>query len=190
MSKTLKKSMDEIDKTDYDHITNLLENYDLLITVEKHHRLPRPFQRQHDMNKNNEEIEKERLRYNRAHVHQLRMRFDKSHVERRKSADFPKLLKFTNMMVYGRSLATYVIYQLAAKQSDGLWRILAYILQQVPTATAIALLNQYKTKLIKVQDVDNLDLVMSSVIQSSTYTVACSLYLRFVVFSLQILPFF
>eukprot|EP01083_Nonionella_stella_P075424 205042_1 len=174
LNETLKKNQKEDLRTVQSHVTDLFENYDLLITVEKHHPLPKPFKGRDD---DPERMAKELIEYNRTHVHQLRMRFDKSKVNRNKSADFPKSIKFANFLIYGESLATFVIHQLSAKQSDALWLVLSYIMGQIPTTTAIALLELHRLQLLKVQKVDNLEMVLSVVVQSSTYNVATALYL-------------
>eukprot|EP01084_Bolivina_argentea_P005268 9958_1 len=172
LNETLRRNEKDDVRTVYNYVTDLLENYDLLITVEKHRALPKPFE-----NENTDEINRQIIQLNRTHIHQIRMRWDKSKKKRNKSSDFPKSIKFCNTMIYGKSLATFIIYQLSAKQSDALWLVLAFILQQMATTSAIKILEKYKITLLKVQDVDNLDRVLSSVVQSSTYTVATALYL-------------
>ena len=169
LSETLKnKEKESMTPSIHDYVVCCLDNYDLLITVGKHHKLPKPFE-----GLTIDEINQELIKLNRTHIHQQRMR------KRSKPLDFPKALQRANLLIYGESLASFVLHQLSTRQSNSLWQILAFILQSIPTATAISLLNTYQHMMVKVQDVNHLDLALSAIIQSATYSVATALYLRY-----------
>ena len=63
------------------------------------------------------------------------------------------------------------------KQLPALWRLLAYISMEMSTLKAIKLLSAHRKDLAKAKNVDDLDLVCTSVIKASTYPINTALYM-------------
>ena len=83
------------------------------------------------------------------------------------------------MIIYGPCLAKYVIQQLLSKQLESLWLTLAFVISGLTATTSLQIVEEHRTDLAKVKEMENLDLVLTSMIEAADYTVAMSLYLRF-----------
>eukprot|EP01084_Bolivina_argentea_P089265 161095_1 len=91
--------------------------------------------------------------------------------------NIPRLVQYANMNIYGESLYIFVTQQLQTKQWDVLWLLLAFIASSMDTTKSLELLNKNSDILCKVKDITHLDVLCTSMIESSDFAIAMSLYL-------------
>ena len=101
-----------------------------------------------------------------------------------KFKDIPQSIQYADVTIYGPCLAKYVIQQLLSKQLESLWLTLAYITSGLAATTSLELVEEHRTDLAKVKEMEHLDLVLTSMIEAADYTIAMSLYLRYAFFFL------
>lgn len=92
-------------------------------------------------------------------------------------ADIPISIQYCDTSIYGVSLWEFVMQQLLTKQTYALWLLLAYFSMEIPTITAIELLQAHIADIAKVKDLEHLELVCSAVIENSEYPIATALHL-------------
>ena len=100
----------------------------------------------------------------------------------------PCEIKTADMLVYGVSLAQFVIFQLTRTKLDALWLVLRYILNEVRSLDAVRIL-MYKDNwrnLLRMNDTSDLDSLLLSILQSSSHSAATALYFRYLTVFLAI----
>eukprot|EP01084_Bolivina_argentea_P167991 291427_1 len=160
------------------YVKNLLTNFSTLITTGGV--IPRPSK----SDENKSQIEQMSMIRDNAYKLILRQQALSQRVGKNfadeycwKFGDIPETIQYANMSIYGPSLSQYVVQQLLSKQLNSLWLILAFIAQGMSATNALKLLEEHRTSLAKTLKMDNLDLVLISMIESSNYTIAMALYL-------------
>eukprot|EP01084_Bolivina_argentea_P241321 405153_1 len=189
------KGMDK-DINDYgnaEYIHDLKQNYNLLITLRgRGIKKPCPIQSMDhqtdektdtpilDVTHSTETCDDDNCQHNitvSAAMHAYRLiTEEKQNVHEFKN--IPKIVRIADMTIYGESLAEFIMNALLTTQLDGLWEVLAYIMQRMPTIISLNLLNKkHWRKLLTVNNIDYLDRALTGVIRESTYTIATALYL-------------
>ena len=162
------------------YITNVLRKWKTLITTKGV--LPRPNPGISSSDKRGS------MRFIRANVHKLILREDalsgrtaKGFEEeyKWKFGGIPMSIQYADTAIYGRCLAKFVIQQLLSKQLKSLWLTLAFITANVTATVSLRIVEEHRTDLAKVKEMEHLDLVLSSMIEAADYTIAMALYLRF-----------
>merc|ERR1719206_1208946 len=176
MDQSLPKSRRSTSTVGY--VRNLLANFNTLITTRGV--LPRPNpgigQKEHEKH----------MQFIRSNAHRLILRqqalegreaknFDDE--DSNKFKDIPQSVQYTNMTIYGRCLAKFVIQQLLSKQLESLWLTLGFVTANVTATVSLQIVEEHRTDLAKVKEMEHLDLVLSSMIEAADYTVAMALYL-------------
>ena len=129
------------------------------------------------------------MRFIRSNVHKLILREDAlkgrapqgfEEEYKWKFAEIPMSIQYADTTIYGRCLAKFVIQQLLSKQIESLWLTLAFLTANVTATVSLQIVEEHRTDLAKVKEMEHLDLVLSSMIEGADYTIAMALYLRFV----------
>ena len=174
---------EERSNMDQDYVDHLIKHDDMLITLRGNIVKPSyPTHPNYSESKIEVGEEQDNEIYLGIHAHRLiaREKFDQDHDVFSK---IPPEIKMADMLIYGESLAQCVLAQMVGIELDALWTILSYIMQEMDTVDVLCLLDNPKTwgNLLRVQNIDNLDLLLTTIIESSTYSIATALYLRYLI---------
>ena len=121
----------------------------------------------------------ENREFNAFHCHRLIWR--EKHTANKQFKDIPEALKCANMWVYGRSLGQFVMNQALVVEWDKIWLILKYIFHEIPTTDALDLLEEANpANLFRFHNKNqSFSKILTTIVQSSTHSIATALYIRF-----------
>jgi len=94
-----------------------------------------------------------------------------------KFKELPQSLQYANMSIYGACLAKLVVHCLLSKQLEPLWLTLAFVVSGMTATESLQIVEEHRTDLAKVKEMEHLDLVLTSMIEAADYTIAMALYL-------------
>eukprot|EP01083_Nonionella_stella_P061283 159736_1 len=167
------------------YIRNLLMNFNTLITTMGV--LPRPSPLKSLSKSASCKTEQHVvMRFHRASAYKLILR--QQALDAREAKNFedeyawkfktiPNSIQYADMVVYGPCLAEFVIQQLLSKQLESLWLSLAFIVSGMTATTSLQIIEEHRTHLAKVKEIQYLDVMLTSMIEAADYTIAMALYL-------------
>ena len=163
---------------DREYVTNLIKYKDFCITLDDV--IKQPSEEPYLQYRKRKDSAHDQIRTNYLAIHACRL-LERGINNKQMSESIPPSIKSADMLIYGPSLAQFVIFQLISTKLDPLWIILTYILSEMQSLEALRILVSKDNwrNLLRMNRISNLDMLLSSICEASTYSVATFLFLRY-----------